>query len=76
MLFEERAQKINLKQKTTNLIIRTQNLMKITPLSKKSVIKKLGLILYQLNQELTLLELEIAHREEDMVRKGCPGILL
>ena len=58
------------------LISRNQKLQKIAPKRRKTIIKKLGQNLGQLQQELQIVRLSIDYLEETIIRKGCPGIQL
>lgn len=71
---KERQEKLRHKQKIMELISRNQMLVKKTPPHKKSVLKKLKINFGRLRQELRLTLIKISRQEEDIVRKGCPGI--
>lgn len=75
-LLTYRDQKVLLKQKSASLIKRAMKMEKIIPEHKKTVKKKMDIILNQLHQEQAILDFQINNLEEDIVRKGCPGINL
>lgn len=75
-LLNRRNLKIEHKQKLQSLIIRNEKLQKITPLEKRTVIKKLSRNKAGLEHELQLTLLKIKNQEENIIRKGCPGINL
>ena len=49
---------------------------RITPENKESVKQKLEVNLGHLEHELILTQTQIQYQEENIVRKGCPGIAL
>lgn len=75
-LIKKRNQKIEVKQKLVSLIVRNERLKKITPKNKKTVSKSLEINFTKLNNELKLAKLTIEYLEENIIRKGCPGISL
>lgn len=75
-LLNRRNLKIEHKQKLQSLIIRNEKLSKITPLEKRTVLKKLSRNKAGLEHELQLTLLKIKNQEENIIRKGCPGINL
>lgn len=76
LLTEKRAEKIANKQRILALIERNKHLQKITPENKVIVKKKLEVNLGHLEHELILTQGQIQYHEENIVRKGCPGITL
>lgn len=76
LLTENRKEKIAHKQRILALIERNRHLQSITPDNKKTVKKKLEINLGHLEHELTLTQTQIQFHEENIVRKGCPGISL
>lgn len=76
LLTESRKEKIAHKQRILGLIERNRHLQEITPENKKTVKKKLEVNLGHLEHELTLTQTQIQYQEENIVRKGCPGISL
>lgn len=76
LLTEKRQEKIANKQRILALIERNKHLQKITPENKVSIKQKLEVNLGHLEHELTLTQTQIQYHEENIVRKGCPGITL
>ena len=75
-LINQRNLKIEHKQKLQSLIIRNEKLQRITPPEKITVKKKLTRNKSGLEHELQLTLLKIKNQEENIIRKGCPGINL
>ena len=76
LLAEKRKEKIANKQRILAMIERNKHLQKISPENKLTVKKKLEVNLGHLEHELILTLTQIQYQEEDIVRKGCPGISL
>lgn len=76
ILTENRNQKVINKQKIQSLIERNKHLQKVTPENKLTLKKKLENNLGHLEHELILTEKQIQFQEENIIRKGCPGISL
>lgn len=76
ILTETRKEKIANKQRILAMIERNKHLQNITPENKVSVKKKLEANLGHLEHELTLVLTQIQYQEENIVRKGCPGVTL
>lgn len=76
LLTEKRQEKIANKQRVLAMIERNKHLQKITPENKISLKKKLEANLGHLEHELNLIQTQIQFHEENIVRKGCPGITL
>ena len=76
LLTESRKEKITNKQRILAMIERNKHLQKITPENKVALKKKLESNLGHLEHELTLTLTQIQFHEENIVRKGCPGITL
>lgn len=75
-LMKQRYEKIDHKQKITGLLERNKRLIKLTPLERKTLRKKLKKNFKRLTQELRHTLNQIQNREENIIRKGCPGITL
>jgi len=75
-LMKQRNLKVKHKQKIMDLIQRNKQLISITPPERKSVIEKLRKNFKGLSHELRHTLNQIQHREESIIRKGCPGITL
>lgn len=71
-----RSQKIRVKQKLDSLILRNKELLNRTKPEQKSVISRLTLSGTSLSNQLRLANIQIKSMEENIVRKGCPGINL
>ena len=76
VLTDERNEKIAQKQRIMALIERNKHLQKIAPDNKITVKRKLEVNLGHLENELILTQTQIQYHEENIVRKGCPGITL
>lgn len=75
-LLNERDNKIGHKQRLNALILRNERLQEITPPERQSVTTKLQKNLQHLRHELKLTLTKIQHQEENIIRRGCPGITL
>lgn len=76
LLTETRKEKIANKQRILAMIERNKHLQKITPENKVTLKRKLEVNLGHLEHELTLILTQIQYQEENIVRKGCPGVTL
>lgn len=76
ILTEGRKEKLSNKQRILAMIERNKRLQKITPENKITLKRKLEINLGHLEHELTLVLTQIQFHEENIVRKGCPGITL
>lgn len=76
VLTEARKEKIGHKQRILALIERNKHLQKICPENKVTLKRKLEVNLGHLEHELSLTQAQIQYHEENIVRKGCPGITL
>jgi len=59
-----------------DLIERNKNLQEKAPENKISTKQKLALNLAKLKNELSLMETKISREEENIIKKGCPGLTL
>lgn len=73
-LISQRNDKIRTKQKINSLLQRNNKLIKQAKKQQKSVIKRLEVTKSSLNNNLRLTRFRIKAMEENIVRKGCPGI--
>jgi hypothetical protein len=73
-LLEKRLERIELKQRLKALIVRNKKLTAITPPEKKSLLLKLSTTHARLKREIKLSEIKIENMDEQLIRKGCPGI--
>jgi hypothetical protein len=76
ILTENRNQKVINKQKIQSLIERNKHLQRIAPENKLTLKKQLETNLGHLEHELILTDKQIQFQEENIIRKGCPGISL
>jgi hypothetical protein len=75
-LLDDRENIINKKNKILELLNRNRKLQEIVPRTKKTLLKKLFRNFNELRVELYLSRQKIQHANEDVIRKGCPGIIL
>lgn len=75
-LLTQRNEKVTLRQKLSTLLARNERLTKITPVEKKSINRELTSNRLSITKELRLVNLRIQRYEEELIRKGCPGIQL
>ncbi len=75
-LLAKRNKKIKHKQKISALISRNRKLQKVVPVQKKTLKEKLTINHSRLTRELHLTLTKVTHLEENIVRRGCPGITL
>lgn len=75
-LMKQRNLKVKHKQKIMDLLQRNKQLISVTPPERKTVIEKLRKNFKGLGRELRHTLNQIQHREESIIRKGCPGITL
>jgi len=75
-LLKQRSEKISIKQKLNSMLLRNQKLLRKAKPSQKNVKKRLDIHKTLLKNDLRLTTLRIKSMEENIVRKGCPGITL
>ena len=75
-LLTERDQKIRIKQKLNALLLRNQKLQKELKPTQKITLKRLQLNEIQLRNNFRLTEIKVRAMDEDIIRKGCPGVTL
>jgi hypothetical protein len=75
-LLSERRTKLLRKNRILQLMEKNSILQKKTPAHKKSILEKLVANHGELSNELTIVKTQIESDEENIVRKGCPGIQL
>lgn len=73
-LISERNEKIRTKQKINSLLQRNNKLIKRAKKKQVSAIKRLEITKTSLLNNLRLTRYRIKAMEENIVRKGCPGI--
>lgn len=75
-LLKDRNEKIIVKQRLNALVMRSEKLIKKAKKSQKLGSGKLQYTQIKLKNQLRFTNLRIKAMEEDIVRKGCPGIVL
>lgn len=75
-LLRERDNKIKVQQRLNSLIIRNQKLQKELKKTQKLTRKRLELNEIQLRNNFRLTKMRVKSMEEDIIRKGCPGITI
>lgn len=75
-LLKDREAKLEVRQKLDALLRRNQILLKKTPQSSETLRTKIEISNQQVNNYLRLTRLRLRNMEENIVRKGCPGISL
>ena len=75
-LLENRKKKILHKNKLLSLLDRNRRLLKSVTPEKVSIIHKLEDNFNDLRRELYNTRQQISYADEDIVKKGCPGIIL
>jgi hypothetical protein len=75
-LMKQRDLKIDHKQKIRALVERSKRLIKLTPPERKTLLVKLRKNYKSLTRELRHTLNQIQNKEENIIRKGCPGIVL
>lgn len=73
-LLKERSQKIKVIQTNQSLILRNKKLQKQAKPNQKTVKDRLEINLVQLKNNLRLSQIDLNSMEENIIRKGCPGI--
>lgn len=75
-LLGERDQKVKIKQRLNALLLRNQKLQKSLKPSQEITMKRLLLNEIQLRNNYRLTEIKVEAMDENIIRKGCPGITL
>jgi hypothetical protein len=75
-LLRERREKLKIKQKTQAMMQRNKKLSKKVPNNKKSLLIKVKTVSNKLNQIFMINKLQLRVIEEDIIKKGCPGVNL
>ena len=73
-LIKERKEKIDIKSKLNSLYLRNEILQKRTKPNQESVRQRLEINQTQIKNNLRLTTLKVNSMEENIIRKGCPGI--
>lgn len=75
-LLRERTKKISIKQRLSAMILRNSRVNDKLKLNQQVAKQKLDLNRTQIENNLKLTQIRIKAMEEDIIRKGCPGITL
>jgi hypothetical protein len=75
-MLKNRNEKIQLKQKLKGLIKRTNRIIKRNNKARLSALQSIRRTNRKVKQEHYLTVLRIKSLEENIIRKGCPGLLL
>lgn len=75
-LMRERDEKIAIRQKLTSLLERSKSIKKSAPSNRKSALTNLEITQGEIQNYLRFVSLRVRSMEENIVRKGCPGIAL
>ena len=75
-LLRERTKKISIKQRLSAMILRNSRLTEKLKPNQQVAKQKLDLNKTQIENNLKLTQIRIRAMEEDIIRKGCPGITL
>ncbi len=75
-LLRERQEKIEVRQKLNAMLLRNSRLIKQLNTQQKITKQRLKLNHTQIKNNLRLTGLKIKSMEENIIRKGCPGITL
>ena len=75
-LLKDRANKIKVQQKLNSMILRNEKLQAQLKPNQKVALNKLTLHKTQLTNNSRLAAVRLKAMEENIVRKGCPGITL
>ncbi len=75
-LISEREEKIKVKQKTQFLLRRAQGIEENSPPAKVTIKRKMKISGAKLKRKLFIVEKQIDKMEDNIIRKGCPGITI
>lgn len=75
-LLGERDQKVKIKQRLNALLLRNKKLQKSLKPTQEITMKRLQLNEIQLRNNYRLTEIKVKAMDEDIIRKGCPGVTL
>lgn len=75
-LLEERNEKIGYQQRLKALLKRTQKLEKHSAKNRESALKQVEIAQTEIENDIRLTSMRIQSMEENIIRKGCPGIRL
>lgn len=75
-MIKERDAKVKVQQRLQGLLQRNRDLIKKTPRARETLHARVEAHQIRVRNELHLTELQIQTMEENVVRSGCPGIVL
>lgn len=75
-LLQERSKKIRIRQRLNAMVLRNEKLQKELEPKQQVAKQKLELNKTQLKNNLRLTAIRVQSMEENIIRKGCPGIKL
>jgi len=75
-LIRDRNNKVKIKQRLNSMLVRNRRLQKSLKKTQKLTRKRLELNEIQLRNNFRLTQLKVTAMEENIIRKGCPGITL
>lgn len=75
-LITDRDEKVRFQQKLNFLLLRNQKIRKKTKVTQTTLRNRLDLNQIQIKNNLRLSQMRLKSMEENIVRKGCPGITL
>ena len=75
-LLSERDEKVKIKQRLNAMLLRNKKLQKALKPSQAITMKRLQLNEIQLRNNYRLTEIKVKAMDENIIRKGCPGITL
>lgn len=75
-LHKERSRKIKIQQRLNSLLQQNKELIRKSPRAKDTLHARLESTQVKIKNELHLTNLQIENMEENIVRSGCPGIVL
>ncbi len=75
-LLKERTKKMKIKQRLSAMMLRNDKLSNQLKPTQKTLSQRLKIHQTRLSNNFRLTELRIKSMEEDIIRKGCPGITI
>ena len=75
-LLDDRQQKLSVEQRLTGMLIRNSELTSQAAEEQKTLKRRLELNKRQIENNLRLTKMRIKSMEENIIRNGCPGIIL
>ena len=75
-LLDDRKQKLSVEQRLTGMLLRNTQLTDQAAEEQKTLKRRLELNKRQIENNLRLTKMRIKSMEENIIRNGCPGIIL